>query len=143
MAATEPKDKESGLQDTSLLRQLRTLHVDVERINRRTCAHEKAVALLAPEAEVCAGLRQVDLTNQITIWCVTTHTVLALICPAHATPHVALDIDAYPVSNSRRKICGENAAAMTLAIFYCKDPDMCRAAMGSTAVNHIDQLLIR
>src|SRR6266567_435902 len=86
----------------------RALGLDIDGIDRGAARHEQPVPLLAAEAQIGAGLRQVDLADQLAGRRVTAHAVLLGIGPAHAAPDIAVDIGAHAVGESGREILGEH-----------------------------------
>src|SRR2546428_9965319 len=73
----------------------RALGLDIDGIDRGAARHEQPVPLLAAEAQIGAGLRQVDLADQLAGRRVTAHAVLLGIGPAHAAPDIAVAIGAH------------------------------------------------
>jgi hypothetical protein len=84
----------------------------------------------------------VNLADQVTVRCVAAHAVLAWVGPPHAAPHIALDIDAYAVSEARREIVGEDAAAAARAVLHCKHAYVRWATMRGAAIHNVEQLFV-
>src|SRR5258707_2208719 len=84
--------------DTSRLEA--TLGLDIGRVDRGARRHEQAVALLAAEAQVGAGLGQMDLADEIAVRRVAAHAVLLGVRPAHAAPDIAVDVGAHAVGEA-------------------------------------------
>src|SRR5882757_4621097 len=78
----------------------RALHTRVDRVERRRAADIKSVSLLAAEAEVGDGFRDVDLAEQIAVRRVAAHAVLVRIAPADRAPDTPFAIAAHPVGNA-------------------------------------------
>src|SRR6266568_5155345 len=72
----------------------RALGLHVDGIDRGAARHEQPVPLLAAEAQVRTGLRQVDLADQLAARRVAAHAVLLGIGPTHAAPDIAVDVGA-------------------------------------------------
>ena len=83
-----------------------------------------------------------NLTDQVTIRSEAAHAILTWVGPAHATPHVALHIDAYAVGEARREIVGEYAAAAANTVLHRKHADMRGAAVRGAAIHHVEQLFV-
>src|SRR5258708_7992040 len=82
------------------------LGCDIDRIQRLARRHEQAVALLAAEADVGAGLRQADLADAHPIRRENLDAVVALADPSGADPDVAVDVDPQSVRESRLAVEG-------------------------------------
>src|SRR5664279_6000278 len=91
------------------LRRLRSLPLNVQRVQRLAGGHEQPIALGAAEAEVGAGLRQVDLADQFTLGHEDVHAVKAGATPASAGPHVAVRIAADAVGRARAGVNEDTA----------------------------------
>src|SRR5258708_2852009 len=70
---------------------------DRDGIERLARGHEQAVALLAAEGEIGAGLGQEDLADPLAIRREDLHAVIAGSHPARADPDIAVDVDAHAV----------------------------------------------
>src|SRR5476649_1234942 len=68
------------------------LRLDIERIDRLTCGHEQAVALLAAETDVGAALGQHDAADHRAVGGVNRDPVLGL-AAAPCAPEVAVGVD--------------------------------------------------
>src|SRR5205085_3033316 len=121
------------------------LRADIERVDRRAATDEEAVPERSAKAQIGASLRQVDLAEQIARRAIAAHTVLLRVGPAHAAPHVAVNIAAHSVGNARRKTLGEDLAVgqrpgVDVAAEY---PDMRWASVGQARVDDVELFLIR
>src|SRR5438093_12634340 len=76
----------------------RTLGLDIDGIDRGAARHEQPVPLLAAEAQIGAGLRQVDLADQLAGRRVAAHVALLGIGPAHAAPGIASSYSACSIA---------------------------------------------
>src|SRR5215470_18548090 len=85
-----------------------TLGLDINRVNRGARRHEETVPLLAAEAQIGAGLRQMDLSDEIAVRRIAAHAVLPGIGPAHAAPNIAVDVGAHAIGESGCKVLGEH-----------------------------------
>src|SRR5262252_4364717 len=75
---------------------------DIDGVDRGTAAHEEAVSLLAAEAEIGAGLRQMDLADEIAVRRIAAHTEFVGIAAAERDPDIAVHIRAHAVGASDR-----------------------------------------
>src|ERR1700746_3807372 len=82
------------------LRLLRPLRIRVDRVERGRAADIKPVPLLAAEAEVGDGFRNMDLAEQLAVLGVTAHAVLVGVAPAQRTPDATLGVAAHPVGDA-------------------------------------------
>src|SRR5882672_3619678 len=76
---------------------MRARRLDIDGIERLARRHEQAVALLAAEGEIGAGLGQEDLADALAIGGEDLHAVIAGSHPARADPDIAVDVDAHAV----------------------------------------------
>src|ERR1700729_2944359 len=76
---------------------MRALRFDIDRIQRLARGHEQAIALLAAEAEIGAGLRQADLTDPLAVRRKDLDTVIAVADPSGTHPDIAFGVDAQAV----------------------------------------------
>src|SRR5712692_9587190 len=76
------------------------LHTRVDCIERCRAADIKSIPLLTAEAQVGDSFRYVDLAEQIAVWSVAAHTVLARIAPTHRAPNTPGGVTAHPVGNA-------------------------------------------
>src|ERR1700674_5028649 len=107
----------------------RTLGLDVDGIDRGAARYEQPVPLLAAEAQIGAGLRQVDLADQFAARRVTARAVLLGIGPAHAAPDIAVDVGSHAVGEARREILGEHLIVGELVAVHVEHPHVGTAAM--------------
>src|SRR6516164_8538989 len=87
-----PSDIPSGLQSA--------LHTRVDCIERCRAANVKSISLHTAEAEVGDSFRYVDLPEQIAVWSVAAHAVLARITPTHRAPNTPGGVTAHPIGNA-------------------------------------------
>src|ERR1700710_116090 len=80
---------------------MRALRLDIDSIERLAGRHEQAVALLAAEADIGAGLGQQDLPDARAVGGEDLHAVIAVADPARADPDIAVGIDAKAVRKTR------------------------------------------
>ena len=71
---------------TSILRHLRALGPHIHRIKRLAGSHEQPVLLGSSEAQIGAGLGQVDFPDQLAIWSKDVHPVEILRAPSQRIP---------------------------------------------------------
>src|SRR5437588_11903149 len=76
------------------------LHARVDWIERCRAADIQSVALLAAEAQIGDGFRNMDLAEQIALGGVAAHAVLVRIAPSHRAPNAALPVTAHAVGNA-------------------------------------------
>src|SRR3981081_1748667 len=80
---------------------MRALGLDIDRIQRLAGRHEQAVALLAAEADIGAGLGQQNLADPGAIRREHLDAVIAWADPARADPDVAFGVDPQSVRKTR------------------------------------------
>src|SRR5579862_9117831 len=121
---------------TRRLRPLRTGVIDVERVNAGAGADEEAVLLRTAKSQVCSGLRQVDLPNEVTVRGIAANAVLAGISPAVGAPYIASAVRTHSIGDPRLEF-GEDLAAAQSAAIDLKDAHVGGTAEGQPAVDHV------
>src|SRR6516164_10075401 len=76
------------------------LRTRVDRIERTRATDVEPVSLLAAEAQVGDGFRNVDLAEQFASWRIAAHAVLVRIAPADRQPDAPLGVGAHPVGDA-------------------------------------------
>src|ERR1700761_7610998 len=86
------------------LRLQRTLRARINRIERGRAANIEPVALLAAEAEIGDGFRNMDLADQVTVGVVAANAVLFRVAPAHGAPDIPVGVAAHAVGKAGREV---------------------------------------
>ena len=128
----------------SLLGALVTGGLHVQRIQRLAAGHKQAVLFDAAEAQVRAGFRKANPSNQFTAGREAMHAVRPWPGPAHTGPQVAVAISSHAIGESGRHI-GENLASTQFpAVHYFENSDVprCIGIVRDTTVGNVEQRLV-
>src|SRR6516165_2621669 len=120
-----------------------TLGFNIGCVNRGARCHEQTVALLAAKAQIGAGLRQVDLSDEIAVRRVAAHAVLLGIGPTHAAPNIAVDVGTHAVGKAGCEILGEHLSVAKLVAVDIEHAHVRPAAMGEAGIDDVKLLLVR
>src|ERR1700682_2419400 len=104
MASSEWEDPHSPFAtpySPTALAVMRALRLHIDRIQRLARRHEQAVALLAAEADIGAGLGQQDLADPGAVRREDLDPVITRADPSRADPDIALGIDPQAVGEAR------------------------------------------
>src|SRR5262245_29418076 len=126
------------------LRLQRALRPHIEGVHRCAATDEQAVSERPAKAQIGAGLRQVDLAEQIARRAVAAHAILLRIGPAHAAPDIAIHVAAHAIGYAGCKAIGEDLAVGQLAGLdvTVEYPDVRGAPVGETGVDDVQLFLV-
>src|SRR5689334_4266310 len=97
------------------LRLHRTLDTGIDRIQRRRAADVQPVALLAAEAQIGDGFRDMNLAEQLAIGIVAAYAVLVRITPADRAPDAPVTVGAQSIRDAGLRHFREDFAVRCLS----------------------------
>src|SRR6266542_2444088 len=90
---------------------MRTLSFDIHSIQRLAGRHEQSIAFYPAKTEVCANLRQKDLSNTLTIGSDDVNSIITCADPTGAGPNIPINIGA-------NSICAPGKTAVRYFLFH-------------------------
>src|SRR5215472_1730710 len=130
--------------EISLLRNLGTACVYVQRVQRLAGRQEETVFLRAAEAEVRAGFRQANLANQLSIGRDDLDAVVVFPTPSRTGPDVAIHVAADAVEASFTHVEELAAIGQAHAVNYVIYTQLVRVAgiLRSSGIDDVELLLV-
>src|SRR6185437_5623758 len=118
----------------------------VQRVERCRAADVKPVSLLASEAHIGNGLRQMNLADQVAFGIVAANAILLGVTPTHGAPDIPIGVAAHAVGKARSEVFGEDLAIRQLArididVEYT-DPRRISLSLREARVDDVELLLV-